>query len=209
MPVSRLHLSLVVVAGRSICRPPHPLHPTGGDRPPPSAGLNHDRAEPVLLHQGRHPRSFESIAMCVSDQDFYRSCPCPARSRWGPIQTKSELAPGVWSVSTAGHGGIKLSRERNAAVPAYLRREGGWYEEDCEWAIAAVVHHHRRTRRRRNSFLWFEIGAPRRTRTSVSTLRGWRPRPLDDGSGLVHQVGQPSSSTASSEFRSGLRSMPP
>jgi hypothetical protein len=70
----------------------------------------------------------------------YQSCPCPARSPWGAIQTKRELAPGIWSVSTAGHGGIKLSRERNAAVPQYMRSDGGWYEEDCEWAIAAVVH---------------------------------------------------------------------
>jgi len=70
----------------------------------------------------------------------YQSCPCPAHSPWGAIQTRRELAPGIWSVSTAGHGGIKLSRERNAAVPKYMRSEGGWYEEDCEWAIAAVVH---------------------------------------------------------------------
>jgi hypothetical protein len=70
----------------------------------------------------------------------YKSCPCPKSSPWGSIQDKKELAPGIWQVSTAGHGGIKLSRERNAAVPEYMRVEGGWYEEDCEWSIAAVVH---------------------------------------------------------------------
>jgi hypothetical protein len=42
-------------------------------------------------------------------------------------------------VNTAGHGGFKLSRERNAKVPAYMRRDGGWYEEDCEVAIPLVV----------------------------------------------------------------------
>jgi hypothetical protein len=70
----------------------------------------------------------------------YQRSDCPKSSPWGAIQDKRELAPGIWQVSTAGHGGIKLSRERNAAVPDYMRREGGWYEEDCEWSIAAVVH---------------------------------------------------------------------
>ncbi|SDK43538.1 DUF7007 domain-containing protein [Bradyrhizobium ottawaense] len=71
---------------------------------------------------------------------LFKSCPCPARSPWGAIQTKRELAPGIWSVSTAGHGGIKLSRERNAGVPDYMRAEGGWYEEDCQWSIAAMIY---------------------------------------------------------------------
>ena len=70
----------------------------------------------------------------------YQRSECPKSSPWGAIQDKRELAPGIWSVSTAGHGGIKLSRERNAAVPAYMRAEGGWYEEDCQWSIAAMVH---------------------------------------------------------------------
>ena len=50
------------------------------------------------------------------------------------------LAPGAWTLSTAGHGGIKLNRKRNALVPADARAKGGWYEEDCEWAIPAYVH---------------------------------------------------------------------
>jgi hypothetical protein len=70
----------------------------------------------------------------------YERTPCPKSSPWGAIQTKRELAPGIWTVSTAGHGGVKLSRQRNAAVPAYMRAEGGWYEEDCQWSIAAIVH---------------------------------------------------------------------
>lgn len=70
----------------------------------------------------------------------YKRSECPKSSPWGAIQDKRELAPGIWSVSTAGHGGIKLSRERNAAVPDYMRAEGGWYEEDCQWSIAAMIH---------------------------------------------------------------------
>lgn len=62
------------------------------------------------------------------------------RSPWGTIDFVHPLADGVWRVATPGHGGIKLDRKRNAAVPAEARRSGGWYEEDAEWAIAALVH---------------------------------------------------------------------
>lgn len=75
----------------------------------------------------------------TDNYSLFKSSPCPATSPWGAIQDKRELAPGIWSVSTAGHGGIKLSRERNAAMPDYMRNKGGWYEEDCEWAKVAVV----------------------------------------------------------------------
>jgi len=41
-------------------------------------------------------------------------------------------------VATPSHGGIRLSSERNADVHPVWRREDGWYEEDCEWAIVAM-----------------------------------------------------------------------
>lgn len=55
---------------------------------------------------------------------------CP----WGKIQTSTTIADGIAIVGTARHGGCKLNRERNAAMPAALRIDGGWYEEDCEIA---------------------------------------------------------------------------
>lgn len=59
---------------------------------------------------------------------------------WGKAQYVYLTIPGqIAFVSTAGHGGIKLSRKMNAQVPDYMRRKGGWYEEDCEWAIPFVV----------------------------------------------------------------------
>jgi hypothetical protein len=61
------------------------------------------------------------------------------RTPWGSAQTARVLAPGIGLVSTAGHGGIKLTAERNRQVPAYMRRDGGWYEEDCEASIPLVV----------------------------------------------------------------------
>lgn len=63
-----------------------------------------------------------------------------SRSPWGKVQHVKELAPGAWQVETAGHGGVKLNAARNRKVPAGARMPGGWYEEDCKWAIAAYVH---------------------------------------------------------------------
>lgn len=53
---------------------------------------------------------------------------------WGMSQTSEVYAQGIVFHSTAGHGGIKLGRARNAAMPTVLRVAGGWYEEDAEWA---------------------------------------------------------------------------
>ena len=64
--------------------------------------------------------------------------PCKS-SPWGAIQDCYGYGEGTWFVMTAGHGGVKLDRKRNAMVPDYMRRAGGWYEEDCEWAIPALV----------------------------------------------------------------------
>lgn len=59
------------------------------------------------------------------------------RTPWGEAQEVEHVAPGIAIVSTAGHGGVKLSAARNREVPAPLRRAAGWYEEDCEFHIVA------------------------------------------------------------------------
>ena len=40
---------------------------------------------------------------------------------WGYPQDIEELAEGIWRVSTAGHGGLKLSRERWEELPDLVR----------------------------------------------------------------------------------------
>lgn len=62
------------------------------------------------------------------------------RTPWGPSQTEETIVPGVIVVDTAGHGGVKLDRVRNAKVPKSCRTRGGWYEEDCEVSIVFAVH---------------------------------------------------------------------
>lgn len=58
---------------------------------------------------------------------------------WGQAQTKEQLGFGVIQVTTAGHGGIHVSPTRNVHVHPVWRNKGGWYEEDCAWAIVAVT----------------------------------------------------------------------
>lgn len=65
--------------------------------------------------------------------------PKPLHSPWGPVHEARELAPGIWDVSTAGHGGIKLDPKLNQRIPEYMRRSGGWYEEDVDWSHVATV----------------------------------------------------------------------
>jgi hypothetical protein len=66
---------------------------------------------------------------------------------WGAAQTADTIAEGITHVTTASHGGIHLSPDRNALVPDYMKRDGdfatqrraGWYEEDCDWCIPVIV----------------------------------------------------------------------
>ena len=55
-----------------------------------------------------------------------------SRTPWGKAQHLNKKAPGIVFVHTASHGGVKLSAERNQAVPPALRNGDGWYEEDLE-----------------------------------------------------------------------------
>ena len=58
---------------------------------------------------------------------------------WGASHGATVYAEGVVFHSTASHGGFKLDRARNAAMPPLLRLKGGWYEEDAEWAMVAAA----------------------------------------------------------------------
>jgi hypothetical protein len=58
---------------------------------------------------------------------------------WGTADHSERLAVGIMQYSTPGHGGIHLSKTRQEAMPVAFRTDGGWYEEDCDWALVAVV----------------------------------------------------------------------
>jgi hypothetical protein len=60
-------------------------------------------------------------------------------SPWGPIQTVESLGPDVVSVTTASHGGLRVSLTALARLPEAIREtafsSNGWFEEDCDWAL--------------------------------------------------------------------------
>ena len=67
----------------------------------------------------------------------------PEYSPWGEVQHQEELCSGVFSVSTASHGGILVHRSVAKAVlsPAARKhcfRDGSYYcfEEDCDAPVA-------------------------------------------------------------------------
>ena len=69
---------------------------------------------------------------------------CPRQTPWGHADQVKEIAPGIWSVSTPGHGGIYVAEWRRATMPAYLSADtpysgNGWFEEDCDWALACAA----------------------------------------------------------------------
>lgn len=63
----------------------------------------------------------------------------PKRSPWGAVDSYDVIAPGIVSVSTPSHGGIKLDRARNAQVHPAFQNTDGWYEEDCEADIVVFT----------------------------------------------------------------------
>lgn len=89
---------------------------------------------------------------------------------WGKAQTVTVLCDGIGFASTASHGGVKLDRKHNAEVPEYMRSAGGWYEEDCQWAIPFVVFEF--------ELLLFGSAATRKTiqdKGHIDTFRSWNP----------------------------------
>lgn len=61
------------------------------------------------------------------------------RTPWGKADSVRRVGVGVHEVSTPGHGGFKLSAAQNKRVDPAWRNAGGWYEEDCEYAIVGLT----------------------------------------------------------------------
>lgn len=93
------------------------------------AGLSEFRAH--VAEQAEHRRELHALARTPAR--------IPCSTPWGASQAATAYLEGIVAHSTAGHGGIKLTAERNARVVPALRISSGWYEEDCEWAIVAFT----------------------------------------------------------------------
>lgn len=69
---------------------------------------------------------------------------CPRSTPWGHADNVRQIAPGIWSVSTPGHGGIYLAPWRRAGLPDYITdgtgySSDGWFEEDCDCMLACAA----------------------------------------------------------------------
>jgi hypothetical protein len=87
-----------------------------------------------VMENAEHQREKHALGR----KDIHSSANTP----WGPSQGATVYAEGVTAHSTAGHGGFRLSGERNRKVHPMLRAVGGWYEEDEYWAIVAITFPH-------------------------------------------------------------------
>lgn len=98
----------------------------------------------------------------------FQSVPAPVATLWGSPQQSEQILPGVWEVHTASHGGIILSQERQAAMPAALRLADPFYEEDVDWCLAIVAFEaeYRASGRRCAALL---------ADNARSSLRAWHP----------------------------------
>ena len=66
------------------------------------------------------------MALSLSRNLLDRPVSGSVRTPWGTAQHTKVLADGVTFYGCAGHGGYKLSRERNARVHKAWRIVGGW-----------------------------------------------------------------------------------
>ncbi|MHC2303466.1 DUF7007 domain-containing protein [Rhizobium mongolense] len=85
-----------------------------------------------MVEQAEHSREMRAL----DRQTARMNCSTP----WGPSQGATVYAEGFVSHTTAGHGGFKLSSERNVKIHPTLRCAGGWYEEDAAWAAVPLAY---------------------------------------------------------------------
>lgn len=109
------------------------------------------------------------------------------RTPWGRAQSVTPEAEGIYFVSTASHGGVKVRRDLNNRIPSYMRRPAGWYEEDVEWCLPFVALEAH----------FLATGTPRAIATiqegmHVNTFRNWLPDAYEKFYNVVLQPGESS-----------------
>jgi len=60
---------------------------------------------------------------------------------WGRADSQTEVAPGIWHVTTPRHGGLFVERalRDRLQIQETQYSKGGFYEEDCDWAFVAIA----------------------------------------------------------------------
>lgn len=106
---------------------------------------------------------------------------------WGVSQSVTQIARGIRSVSTAGHGGVLLSPTKNLLIPEYMRIDAGAYEEDCEWCIPAVFFE-TEWRAWADSTTW--TNGDFQMECAWKTFKEWFPDAYEKFTGKVLEVGE-------------------
>ena len=115
----------------------------------------------------------------------------PKTSPWGTVQQYTELIPGVWSVSTPSHGGIKVTPQFNAKIPDYAKTSiygaphSGWYEEDVDWCIPYCF-----LEQDLNATRNIEVLAVLRERHYIRALKEYHPDIYEQWTGTVLAPGE-------------------
>lgn len=120
-----------------------------------------------------------------NEEDFQQELGSLERTPWGAPQDMHHAGTGIAVIGTAGHGGIKLSAERNRKIPKPLRRPGGWYEEDCEAGIPMWVFPDA------DYGLSGEYSEPQSVRDRANeSVRNWYPDEWEEVTGKPIQPGE-------------------
>lgn len=139
-----------------------------------------------------HRRDDATITLGVADErerDWGTvSVLAGSRTPWGPAQHVERIADGISFASCAGHGGIKVSAERNRQIPAPLRNSGGWYEEDCEYLIVARTF----PEAFQSQSYWAAKGADDTFAEADAAVRRWFPDGWEKVTGGTVQPGESS-----------------
>lgn len=93
------------------------------------------------------------------------------KTPWGKADTARIILPGMGMVNTPGHGGIKLSAERNRKIPTTWRLSSGWYEEDCECNIPFHFFRDEIMASTDPKFEWLRTGIAKHD--PLESLKGW------------------------------------
>ncbi|MBV9994962.1 MAG: hypothetical protein JO127_07095 [Caulobacteraceae bacterium] len=112
---------------------------------------------------------------------------CGSVSPWGAIQTVTPLGPDAVAVTTASHGGLCVSSDALARMPAAIRQTGysanGWFEEDCDWALPYLALG-------LDTFEPEPARGPALRAAAIRTVRAWHPGHLAL-LGLTDEAGEP------------------
>ncbi|MBF4549497.1 DUF7007 domain-containing protein [Pseudoclavibacter sp. VKM Ac-2888] len=117
-------------------------------------------------------------------------------SPWGEVQDVVHHDVGIAEVGTASHGGIKLSPQRNRAIPEQWRQDGGWYEEDGDHYLVRA--------RFPESFVQGDESPDDLREQAEERIRNWFPDEWEAVTGETLQPGQSTGRDAELERKANV-----